>query len=156
MATVPLQKPKLGITHLLEHIKYYSKHLTTWMKPSKRHVSIIHQRLKAWVQYQPLGVIGIITPWNYPLLLDWTLDLCFGCRQPCHDQNFQFIGTLWSNLKKKRSLKPFPQELVSVTNGGGAIRMPFCRLAFDKLILQVQPMSAKPSWLLLVAENLFH
>lgn len=53
----------------LEHIKYYSKHLTTWMKPSKRHVSIIHQPAKAWVQYQPLGVIGIITPWNYPLLL---------------------------------------------------------------------------------------
>ena len=53
----------------LEQIKYYSKHLTQWMKPSKRHVGILHQPAKAWVQYQPLGVIGIIAPWNYPLLL---------------------------------------------------------------------------------------
>ena len=34
----------------LEHIKYYSKHLTQWMKPSKRHVSIIHQPAKPWAQ----------------------------------------------------------------------------------------------------------
>ena len=53
----------------LEHIGYYSKHLTQWMKPSKRHISILHQPAKGWVEYQPLGVIGIITPWNYPLLL---------------------------------------------------------------------------------------
>jgi coniferyl-aldehyde dehydrogenase len=39
------------------------------MKPSKRHISMLHQPAKGWVQYQPLGVIGIIAPWNYPLLL---------------------------------------------------------------------------------------
>jgi len=44
----------------LEHIKYYSKHLSQWMKPSKRHVAMIHQPAKAWVQYQPMGVIGQI------------------------------------------------------------------------------------------------
>lgn len=51
----------------LEHIKYYSKNLSGWMKPSKRHVGIIHQPAKAWVQYQPLGVVGIIAPWNCPV-----------------------------------------------------------------------------------------
>ncbi|WP_367891588.1 aldehyde dehydrogenase family protein, partial [Pseudomonas aeruginosa] len=32
-------------------------------------ISVLHQPAKGWVQYQPMGVIGIITPWNYPLLL---------------------------------------------------------------------------------------
>ena len=65
-----IAETKIGeLLTCLEHIKYYSKNLTDWMKPSKRQVGIIHQPAKAWVQYQPLGVIGIIAPWNYPLLL---------------------------------------------------------------------------------------
>jgi acyl-CoA reductase-like NAD-dependent aldehyde dehydrogenase len=27
------------------------------------------QPARAWVQYEPLGVVGIVAPWNYPLLL---------------------------------------------------------------------------------------
>ena len=30
----------------LEQIKYYSKHLTAWMKTSKRHISVLHQPAK--------------------------------------------------------------------------------------------------------------
>ena len=65
-----VNETKIGeLLTCLEQVKYYSKHLTDWMKPSKRHVGILHQPAKAWVQYQPLVVIGIIEPWNYPLLL---------------------------------------------------------------------------------------
>lgn len=53
----------------IEHIKYYQKHLTAWMKPQKRHISLLHQPATGAVAYQPYGVIGIIVPWNYPLLL---------------------------------------------------------------------------------------
>ena len=48
-------------------INYSIKHIKKWMKPSKRHVGLLFQPAKAFVMYQPLGVVGIITPWNYPL-----------------------------------------------------------------------------------------
>jgi coniferyl-aldehyde dehydrogenase len=40
-----------------------------WMKPSKRHVSILFQPASNQVMYQPLGVVGVIVPWNYPIFL---------------------------------------------------------------------------------------
>ena len=53
----------------VEGIKYASKHIRRWMKPSKRKVGMAFQPGKAQVVYQPLGVVGIIVPWNYPLFL---------------------------------------------------------------------------------------
>jgi coniferyl-aldehyde dehydrogenase len=65
-----LGETRIGeILTCLEQIRYYRKNLTAWMKPEKRHISWLHQPAKGWVQFQPLGVIGIIAPWNYPLLL---------------------------------------------------------------------------------------
>jgi len=65
-----ISETKIGeLLTCLEQIKYYSKHIHQWMKPSKRRIALIHQPAKGWVEYQPLGVVGIIAPWNYPLLL---------------------------------------------------------------------------------------
>ncbi|HAR08833.1 MAG TPA: coniferyl-aldehyde dehydrogenase [Cobetia sp.] len=52
-----------------EGIRHARRHLKGWMKPSKRHVSAAFQPASARVVYQPLGVVGIIVPWNYPLYL---------------------------------------------------------------------------------------
>lgn len=52
-----------------EGIRHARSHLKGWMKPSKRHVSAAFQPASARVVYQPLGVVGIIVPWNYPLYL---------------------------------------------------------------------------------------
>ncbi len=53
----------------LHGIHYASKHLKGWMKPSRRAVGIAFQPASAKVIYQPLGVVGVIVPWNYPLYL---------------------------------------------------------------------------------------
>ncbi|EPN14144.1 aldehyde dehydrogenase, partial [Pseudomonas syringae pv. actinidiae ICMP 18804] len=36
---------------------------------SRRRVGLMFQPASAKVVYQPLGVIGVIVPWNYPLFL---------------------------------------------------------------------------------------
>ncbi len=53
----------------LHSIDYTLKHLKRWMKPSPRSVGVMFQPASASVIYQPLGVVGIIVPWNYPLYL---------------------------------------------------------------------------------------
>ncbi|MHA3892712.1 coniferyl aldehyde dehydrogenase [Acinetobacter sp. GXMZU3951] len=130
-----IAETKIGeLLTCLEQIKYYSKHLAKWMKPSKRHVGIIHQPAKAWVQYQPLGVIGIIAPWNYPLLLSVGPLIC-----ALAAGNHAMIKISSSSCNFGRVLEMalseiFPQELVAVINGGGVISDAFSHLAFDKII----------------------
>ena len=50
-------------------INYSLSKLKKWMKPKSRHIGILFQPASGKVMYQPKGVIGIITPWNYPLYL---------------------------------------------------------------------------------------
>lgn len=118
----------------VEQIKYYSKHLTQWMKPSKRHVSFIHQPAKAWVQYQPLGVIGIIAPWNYPLLLSVGPLICALAAGNHAMIKVSSASAHFGALLKDMMAEIYPRELVAVVNGGGAISDAFSRLAFDKII----------------------
>jgi len=50
-------------------INYTIKQLKKWMKPKRKHIGILFQPASGHVMCQPLGVIGIIVPWNYPVFL---------------------------------------------------------------------------------------
>ena len=52
----------------LEHIKQSSHHLYEALGKRSRRSGILKTR-KAWVEYEAMGVAGIISPWNYPLIL---------------------------------------------------------------------------------------
>ncbi|UTW42453.1 coniferyl aldehyde dehydrogenase [bacterium SCSIO 12844] len=54
---------------MISAFKYVLKHLKSWMKSDKRHVSLLYFPSRNYVFYQPKGVVGIIVPWNYPLIL---------------------------------------------------------------------------------------
>ena len=51
-----------GLDHIIKHLK-------SWLKPSKRKVGIQFAPSKAHVEYVPKGVVGVISPWNYPIQL---------------------------------------------------------------------------------------
>jgi coniferyl-aldehyde dehydrogenase len=53
----------------LDGIRDVTKHLKRWMGPQRRHVSILFATAKNRVVPMPKGVVGIISPWNYPLFL---------------------------------------------------------------------------------------
>lgn len=50
----------------LKALSYARKHLKSWMKPRSRRVDMTFQPATARVIPQPLGVVGIMAPWNYP------------------------------------------------------------------------------------------
>jgi aldehyde dehydrogenase (NAD+) len=49
--------------------KYAVKKLRSWMKPTRVRVPLSVQPGRAWYQYEPLGVVLVIGPWNYPIHL---------------------------------------------------------------------------------------
>ena len=53
----------------LAPMKHAKKHLKNWMKPEKRPTGFPFNVAggRARIEYQPLGVVGIIAPWNFPV-----------------------------------------------------------------------------------------
>ncbi|MCV7226453.1 aldehyde dehydrogenase family protein [Mycolicibacterium komossense] len=45
------------------------KHLKSWMRPRRQPLPLAQLPGRSWVQYDPLGVVLVIGPWNYPLYL---------------------------------------------------------------------------------------
>ena len=56
----------LVLRSLLSHTL---RHLAKWVKPRKVHTPIYLQPAHAFIQRQPMGVVGVIAPWNYPVQL---------------------------------------------------------------------------------------
>ncbi|MDQ3277993.1 MAG: aldehyde dehydrogenase [Bacteroidota bacterium] len=57
------------IGFLLAEIRHTLKHLKSWMKPEKVGTNFLNLPSKSYVYKEPLGVVLIIGPWNYPLQL---------------------------------------------------------------------------------------
>ena len=45
------------------------KHFRKWMKPRRQNLPLAQMPGRAWVQYDPIGVVLVIGPWNYPFFL---------------------------------------------------------------------------------------
>lgn len=50
-------------------INYSLKRLKGWMKSVRRHPGLLLAPARVEVHYQPLGVVGIMVPWNFPVML---------------------------------------------------------------------------------------
>jgi aldehyde dehydrogenase (NAD+) len=49
--------------------KYAARNLRSWAKPTRVATPLGVKPAKAWYEYEPLGVVLVIGPWNYPILL---------------------------------------------------------------------------------------
>ena len=48
---------------------YARKHLKKWMRSQRQPLPLAQLPGRSWVQYEPLGVVLVIGPWNYPIYL---------------------------------------------------------------------------------------
>ena len=122
------------IIPLQSAIRHARRHLARWMRPERRRVGINAQPGRAWVQYQPLGCVGIVAPWNYPLLL--TLGplvdaLAAGNRVILKPSE---LAPRFSALLDQVIAEYFEPESVSVVLGGVATARALCALPLDHLV----------------------
>jgi coniferyl-aldehyde dehydrogenase len=119
---------------LIGGISHARKHLKAWMRPERRATDMTFRPGKSWVRYEPLGVVGILSPWNYPLLLALA-PLCdalaAGNRALIKPSEFTpaFSAQLQSLVAHH-----FPPEQVTVVTGGPDIAEAVTRLPLDHLL----------------------
>jgi coniferyl-aldehyde dehydrogenase len=118
----------------LHGIHYASRRLRGWMKPSRRHVGMAFQPAAAKVIYQPLGVIGVIVPWNYPLYL--AIGPLVGALAAGNRVMLKLSESTPATglLLKELLARVFPEDLVCVVLGEADVGVAFSRLSFDHLL----------------------
>jgi len=65
----PIEARLAEFQMIYQACKYTRKHLKEWMKPTQMETPAFMGSSEAWVEHQALGIVGIMSPWNYPVQL---------------------------------------------------------------------------------------
>jgi coniferyl-aldehyde dehydrogenase len=115
-----------GIQHALKHTK-------KWMRPRKAPTALQFKPAVNRLLAQPLGVIGIISPWNYPLQLAiMPLVGALGAGNRAMIKPSEYTPRL-ADLLKSVLGKIFSEDEVCVAVGGVEVAQEFSNLPFDHL-----------------------
>jgi coniferyl-aldehyde dehydrogenase len=114
---------------------FTDQHLEEWMAPAPRDTDPnLHGTARAAIIYQPKGVIGNISPWNFPfdLSLGPLVDmLAAGNRAILKPSEYT---PACSSLVKEMISATFDRDLVAVVTGGLELAKEFPKLRWDHLL----------------------
>lgn len=130
------QSMMTDVVSALGEVKYARKHVEKWMRPEKRSARFPLGLFgaRARIEYQPMGVVGIIAPWNFPVQLTFSPladALSAGNRVMIKMSEFTPVT---SALVEKLIGEAFSPEEIAVFNGGPEVGQAFSSLPFDHLL----------------------
>ena len=118
----------------LEALKHSRRHLKRWMRPQRKPVGFNYLPGRAEIRVQPLGVVGIIVPWNYPIALSFgpIIDaLAAGNRVLVKMSDYSpQTTTLFAQLVARH----FAAEELCIVGGDLTLAEAFSCLPFDHLL----------------------
>ena len=124
----------LEIFPSLSAIRHALRHGRRWMKPRRALASLAFLPARTEMRPQPLGVVGIIVPWNYPLYLavgPLADALAAGNRAMVKMSEFT---PRFSQLFADLVARHFQPDEVIVVNGDASVGQTFASLPFDHLL----------------------
>ena len=124
----------LEVVPLLGAIRHACRHLGRWMRDERREPSLAFKGGRARVRHEPLGVVGIVAPWNFPLLLSLgpLVDaLAAGNRAMVKPSE---LTPRFSLLLERLIADAFEPDEVVVVTGDVDIARAFTALPFDHLL----------------------
>ncbi len=122
------------IAALITEIKHTRSHLRKWMGIGRRPVALQFKPAHNEIRYMPKGVVGIISPWNYPFQLAISpliAALSAGNRAMIKPSE---LTPRTSDLTKQLLGKIFDEDLVAVITGDASVAQEFSTLNFDHML----------------------
>lgn len=126
----------IGITSVVEHTR---SHVAQWMRPAKLMPAARLCGLRAEVQPTPLGVVGVIGPWNFPVnlvVLPASAAFAAGNRVMI---KMSEITAHTADLMAATAPKYFDPTELDVVTGGADVAAAFAELPFDHLFFTGSP-----------------
>lgn len=117
-------------------LKHARKHLHRWMRPHRRPTMFPLNLLggRSRIEYQPLGVVGVISPWNFPVNLTFgplAGILAAGNRALIKPSEFT---PATSELMAEMVAEAWDAKEVAIFTGGPEVGQAFSGLPFDHLL----------------------
>ncbi len=112
------------------------KQVRKWMKPEKRKTMFPLGLFggRSWIEYQPLGVVGVISPWNFPANLTFgplAEILAAGNRAMIKPSEFTpSVSEVMAEIVREA----WDEKEVTIFTGGPEVGAPFSELPFDHLL----------------------
>ncbi|MDC0668360.1 coniferyl aldehyde dehydrogenase [Nannocystis radixulma] len=124
------------IMSTVKSLKHALKSVDRWMRPEKRKLDFPLALLgaRAQVEYQPKGVVGVISPWNFPVFLTFgPLAQIFAAGNRAMVKPSEHTPRT-SETMRDLAAQYFPEHELAFVLGGPAVGKAFAGLAFDHLI----------------------
>ncbi len=139
----PRVEATIELLTVVDHIRYLLKNATPFFRPRKIPTGWMATK-KASLYRDPLGVIGVISPWNYPFILSMTptcTALFGGNGVVLKPSEFTpYSGLLVEDLARDAGL---PEGLVQVVIGGGPTGEALVRSGVDKVFFTGGPRTGR-------------
>lgn len=118
----------------LNEIDHLIKHLRRWMKPRRASVGWRFLPARAQIRPVPLGVVGVIAPWNYPVNLALIpLATAIAAGNHVYLKPSEHTPRTSAFLRELLA-EVFPPDRVAVALGGAEVGAAFASLPFDHLV----------------------
>jgi len=118
---------------VIEEIDHAIKHLRSWTKPKTVAVSSALQPAKAKIYPEPLGLVLIISPWNYPFQLLLSPLVSAIAAGNCAVLKPSELATCTSGIVAEIMQKTFDPAYVAVVEGGIEVNQALLAERFDHI-----------------------
>lgn len=126
----------VDILPAVSSLKHAHRHVRRWMRPQRRRIGlpIGAPGVRAEIVPQPLGVVGLISPWNFPITLTFgPLAGILAAGNRCLIKPSELTPAA-SSLVAKCVADYFDPTEIAVVPGGAAVAQAFSQLPFDHLM----------------------
>jgi coniferyl-aldehyde dehydrogenase len=124
----------LEIFPLVDEIRYVKRHLRRWMQPRSAAANWQFLPSRTKIIHQPLGVVGVIGAWNYPVLLTLSpLANAIAAGNHVIVKPSELAPATAETLRQMIS-EAFPEEYVAVVTGGREVASACSALPFDHIL----------------------
>jgi aldehyde dehydrogenase (NAD+) len=113
---------------------YARKHLKKWMRSRRESLPLAQLPGRAWVQYDPLGVVLVIGPWNYPLYLSLAPLVAAVAAGNCAVIKPSELAPATSALLARLLPQYVDPEAVRVIEGDAAVTQELLSAGFDHVL----------------------
>jgi acyl-CoA reductase-like NAD-dependent aldehyde dehydrogenase len=140
----PLEDAALEVMVAVEHLDWAARHARRVLGPRKVRPGALAADHRATLEYQPVGVVGVIGPWNYPVytpLGSISYALAAGNAVVFKPSEYtpgvgRWLADRWAELLPDR-------PVLQVVVGRGATGAALCRAGVDKLAFTGSTATAK-------------
>jgi acyl-CoA reductase-like NAD-dependent aldehyde dehydrogenase len=125
----------LEITLAVDHLAWAGAHARKTLGPRKVSAGMLAANHAAYLEYQPLGVVGVIGPWNYPVFTPMgsiAYALAAGNAVVFKPSEYTPAVGAWLAAAWRAAVPDCP-DVVQVVTGYGDTGAALCRAGVDKL-----------------------